>query len=622
MAVETPVTCPATVRFQLLGPVVALGPDGTPVKLGAHKQRGVLVCLLLHANTVVSTRRLVADVWGDDAPPTAVKMIHGSVSRLRSVLGPQADRLLVTRGNGYQLSIAPDALDVMRCRALLATGLGELPTDPTAAGLLFDEALALFRGTPLGELDGLPFIHAAVAEIEDMRLALVEARIDAALATGRSMEIIGQARRMADEQPLRERPHGQLMLALYRSGRQVEALQVFADFRRRLAIGEGLDPGPELARLQQKILAQDVSLLEPAVPAESSAAEPVVLPSRRQQDPVDDRPLAPRPHRSPSRSRLAFVALVAVGAATTGLLLHRNGSPAKPVTPRPATIAVTGSSAVALDAQSGRIVYDVAVGNQPRAIAFGDGMAWTSNIGDKTISQVDIAAGRVVKTYGLPAAALSLATGTGVVWMTNGFAGTVSRILVDYRQLSAPLLPEERSSGLSVIAVTPTSLWLANADHTVVELDPASLRVVATLHLARQARSIAVTDEAVWSTDIADSLVERTPIATGAPAASFAVRGNARQVVSGSGAVWVTSENPDTLSRIDPGTGHVVKSYQLLGDPSAEAVADGMVWVAEGAAGTLQRFDPSGDVLPTAFNVGHPIGGLTGSDDRVWLTTD
>ena len=119
-----------TVHFQLLGPVTATNAEGQPIRLGPTKQRGVLACLLLSANTVVSTGRLVSDVWGDDAPPTAIKMIHGSISRLRSALGPAAQLLLVTSGNGYQINVRPEALDVSRCRGLLAAGLEELTTDP------------------------------------------------------------------------------------------------------------------------------------------------------------------------------------------------------------------------------------------------------------------------------------------------------------------------------------------------------------------------------------------------------------------------------------------------------------------------------------------------------------
>ena len=172
------------VRFQLLGPVTATNAEGQPIRLGPTKQRGVLACLLLSANTVVSTGRLVTDVWGDDAPPTAIKMIHGSISRLRSALGPAAQRLLVTSGSGYQINVRPEALDVSRCRGLLAAGLEELTTDPHAAVRRFDEALELFQGPPLGELADLPFSRVAIVDLEDMHLWLVEAKVDAELATG------------------------------------------------------------------------------------------------------------------------------------------------------------------------------------------------------------------------------------------------------------------------------------------------------------------------------------------------------------------------------------------------------------------------------------------------------
>ena len=423
----------------------------------------------------------------------------------------------------------------------------------------------------------------AISDLEDMHLSLVEAKVDAELALGRHAEIIGQARRLADSQPLRERPHSQLMLALYRSGRQVEALHVFTEFRRRLADAEGLDPGRELAGLQQRILEQDATLLRPAATSPQLQAErsPTTVPDEGADDRtsthIPTTPLSPL-SQDPVRSR-GDRSRRRCGPAS--VLFHPH-PPVKGAAPSLPTIAVTGNSAVALDAQSGRVVGDYPVGTHTRhAIAYGDGMAWTSNIADKTISQVDVAAGRVVKTYGLATAALSLATGPGVVWMTNGFAGSVSRILVAYRQLSSPLLPERSSVGMSAIAVTPTNLWVTSADRAAVELDPASLRSVGTLRLRRQARSITVDADALWSTDISGGVVERTSLTTGSPT-QVAVQGTGRQVVSGAGSVWVTSEKPNTLSRLDPATGRVVKQYPLLDAPTAEAVANGLVWVAEG----------------------------------------
>jgi YVTN family beta-propeller protein len=251
--------------FRILGPLEVLS-DGQPLDLGAQKQRALLALLLLDANQVVPTERAIGDLW--ELPPrTAQKALQVYVSQLRKVLGP--DRLQ-TKPPGYLLRIGPEELDLARFEQLQAEGRSH-------------EALALWRGSPLPEFAHERFAQAEIARLEELRLGCLEERIDADLAAGRQVELVAELESLVTENPLRERLRGQLMLALYRSGRQAEALEVYDDGRRRLAEELGLDPGRALHELHGAILRRDEVLDAPSssqvspapVGREESATAPV-----------------------------------------------------------------------------------------------------------------------------------------------------------------------------------------------------------------------------------------------------------------------------------------------------------------------------------------------------------
>ena len=243
-------------EFRLLGPLEVVERD-RPLVLGGRKQRSLLAVLLLHANDVVSTERLIDELWGESPPATVAKSVQVYVSRLRKQLG--ADRLL-TRTPGYVLRVAESELDVA-CFERLVAEAGS--ADPATAAQKLREALALWRGPPLSDLAYEPSAQAAIARLEELRLAALEQRIDAELATGRHAELAGELDALVSEHPLRERVRGQLMLALYRSGRQAEALDAFRHARESLVDALGIEPDPTLQRLQASILRQDASLDPP-----------------------------------------------------------------------------------------------------------------------------------------------------------------------------------------------------------------------------------------------------------------------------------------------------------------------------------------------------------------------
>lgn len=262
--------------FKILGPLEAHD-RGRQLALGGPKQRAVLALLLLHANEVVSSDRLIPEVWGEARLEGASKALQITVSRLRRALHPgrspgQSSDLLVTRPPGYALQLERDQLDLLRFEDEVSAGAHALANgDPRRAARALAGALAQWRGPPLSDLSYEPFLQSELARLEELRARAVEKRVAADLELGRHAELIAELQELVHHHPLRERLRGHLMLALYRSGRQVDALDVFQDARRALTDELGIEPSRELRELQQHILRQDHALdrhQERAAPAE------------------------------------------------------------------------------------------------------------------------------------------------------------------------------------------------------------------------------------------------------------------------------------------------------------------------------------------------------------------
>ena len=246
-------------EFRILGPLEVVEGDRV-VALGSGKARALLAVLLLHANEVVPSERLIEELWGDAAPVTVAKSVQTYVSHLRRALhGEQgdngADGLLVTRAGGYVLRLEPGQLDLARFERLVREGRRALEVgEPEQAAESLREALALWRGPPLVDFSYEPFAQQEIARLEELRMAALEERIEADLALSRHAQLTAELETLVAAQPLRERLRGQLMLALYRCDRQVEALEVFRHGRERLVEELGLQPSPALQRLEQAIL--------------------------------------------------------------------------------------------------------------------------------------------------------------------------------------------------------------------------------------------------------------------------------------------------------------------------------------------------------------------------------
>lgn len=240
-------------EFRILGPV-EVWDDGRQLQLGGPKQRAVLALLLLDAGRVVSTDRLIDLLWGEQPPPTAATSLQNFVSQLRKLLG--AD-VLVTKPPGYRLELQPEQLDLERFRRLVEEARQRTPEERSSK---LRDALALWRGPPLADLAFEEFAQNEIGRLEEVRLAALEQLLEADLETGRHGELVGELEALVAQHPLREGLRRHLMLALYRAGRQAEALQVYHDGRRALVDELGIEPSATLQQLHGSILRQDPRL--------------------------------------------------------------------------------------------------------------------------------------------------------------------------------------------------------------------------------------------------------------------------------------------------------------------------------------------------------------------------
>jgi DNA-binding SARP family transcriptional activator len=292
------------VEFRVLGDL-EVRHHGAAIPLGPRQQRAVLAVLVLHAGETVSVDRIVDAIWGDAPPPTAPKTLHVYVSRLRKALAAAAGDAIVTRDHGYVLEVDPEQVDARVFERLLRTGREALREgDAARAAEALTAALALWRGPPLGGLANGDLEREEVARLEELHLEALESRVDADLALCRHTQVVAELELLAARHPLREGLQRRRMLALYRSGRQSEALAVYRATRQRLVAELGIEPSSSLRDLHDAILRQDPALDVAAPPAPPGPPSPAERPDRGKAP--------PRPSR---RRATAAVALAAVALA-------------------------------------------------------------------------------------------------------------------------------------------------------------------------------------------------------------------------------------------------------------------------------------------------------------------
>ena len=289
-------------RFQVLGSLEAFDGDRR-LDLGAPRQRATLAVLLLHANEIVPTDRLAEELWPNELPRTAAKGKHSYVSNLRKAFGAARDAL-ETRGSGYLLNVRPGELDLLEFEQLLARAAREEPAD---RAMTLGSALSLWRGAPLADFAYEQFVQSEAARLEELRRLAVEERIEAELALGRGPELVPALESLVAQRPLEERPRAQLMLALYRAGRQADALDAFREGKQVLDEELGLEPGEQLRELELAILRQDPAL---SVTAAAGPSSSIVAVSERPAGLALLLPLAEALARGPTERELILAQIV------------------------------------------------------------------------------------------------------------------------------------------------------------------------------------------------------------------------------------------------------------------------------------------------------------------------
>jgi DNA-binding SARP family transcriptional activator len=547
-------------EFRILGPL-EVEEEGRLLNLGGAKQRSVLAFLLLHANDVVSRDRLIDHLWGGSPPETAQTALQVHVSQLRKILGRET---IVTRAPGYSIQIGAGELDLDRFERLVDEARRQ---EPAEAATTLRAALALWRGPALEDIES-SVARPERARLEEERLAALEQRIEAELALGRHAELVPELEGLVREQPLRERLRAQLMLALYRCGRQADALEVYRSGRRLLDEELGLEPADELQRLERAILNHDPSLESPVV---AGVRRPSVAQRRRASS--------------------------------------RTEAPAPP------------DSVVVIDPQRSRVVGHVLVGRRPVAVAIGHGSVWVANADDGTVSRVHPDRHEVIRTIGIGAPAIDLAVATDAVWVANGSDGTVSRI-----DPSADAVVETIDlRGSSELVWNPTyavdadddSVWVAAGPRHVLRLDPATNEPSAIIDIGHVPVGVALGQEALWVVTTAERALRIEPH-TNTATAEVPI-GYPVALTAGKQAVWV-SDARGQVWRIDPDTATVTQTTPVGRGLVGLCATDGVVFAANNADGTVVQIDAQDGRVAGLVPVGHAPTDVASQDGTVWVS--
>lgn len=584
--------------FRLLG---HLRVNGASEEIRGLKQRTLLAFLLIHAGEVVSTDRLVDAVWDESPPPTATAIVHGYIRKLRAALA-DAPATLITRAPGYLLELDDAELDIRVFEQLADKGRDALRAgDAEAARTQLVEALALWHGDPLGDLPDTRFVTEERSRLKRRCAEATAERVDADLALGRSGELVAELEAFVREQPFQEGPRRQLMLALYRSGRQADALELYRETRRLFVNELGLEPSRSLQELEHAILRQDESL-EPT-PAWAEAPAGVI---RRQ-------------HHWP----IAVAGTLLVASAAIAAPLALSGGGRRPAKPTPANIVAT---------------IDLP---QPSCCGFGFNAAWGVGHHDDLLRKIDPRKGHVLGRWpvadfqsGVPLVA------AGSVWIPSAAGALVrfdptnpkggARIPVHGSSVAFAYLnlwETTRSHQLDRIdlhtnkiirsirlaagannwndelAIGEGAVWVAVADNaTLIRIDPQTNRIAAPITGFGSTDSgmpIAVDQNAVWVLRMVggqetlfrvdperNQIVKRIPIGASNGAAPTGT------VATGGGYVWTGNWN-NSVSKVDPRTNRVVAVYTLPDNPQNVTFADGSLWVDSYDASKVWRIDPN-----------------------------
>jgi DNA-binding SARP family transcriptional activator/streptogramin lyase len=547
--------------------------------------------LLLHANEPVSRDRLIDELWDGAPPDTAGTALQVHVSQLRKSLGRET---IVTRPPGYLVEVEPARIDSDRFARLVEEARGQ-PAEAAAA--TFREALGLWRGPVLADLDD-SVARPERGRLEQERATALEDRIEADLELGRHAQLAPELELLVREEPLRERRRAQLMLALYRSGRQAEALEVYRLGRRLLADELGLEPGDQLKQLEKGILEQDERLAAPVAPSKAPVATAVEGKRRRLG------PLA-----------LVAGALLLAGSLAAGIVLATRGSP---------SIVVRPNSVAALDAGNGKVLADIPIGGSPVAIALGAGSAWVADADHSTIARIDAKTKEVLPIGGLGSEVSDVAFGFGSLWVAGGNDGTLARI--DPRHNGTQQVDLGGTGGsvprpVFTVRAGPRAVWVTHGNE-IVRVDPLENAVAARRAVVRP-HGIGIGLGSVW-VGTEDERILRFDARSAELTTAKDVSTQTYFALVDHGSLWVVAfglgVSTPQVWRLNPGT--LVQEATIpfgKGIPYALAAGEGAIWTVDPDHGTIWRIDPSTNQATRLATVPHHPVAVAVADGIVWV---
>ena len=589
--------------FRILGPLEVCV-DDAPLRIGGPRQRALLAFLLLSANEVVSRDRLIDELFGEARPESADHALRVQLSRLRKTLGAagQQQRLLASPP-GYLLRVEWGELDLHVFEQLLDAGRQALEEgDAERAATKLRAAEKLWRGRPLADLEFEPFARVEVERLEELRLAAVEARIEAELGLGREAALVPELEALVGEHPLRERLRSQLMLALYRCSRQADALEAYRVGRSLLSQQLALEPSPRLRELEQAILRQEPSL-ELATDGPRAVATKLASASPRERPSDGGKRTVPAP--GPRRRYFVSGALALVVLAATAFTAVRFTSDAR-------TLAAAANSVGIIDPRGGGVRAVVDIRGKPQGIASGAGAAWVTDEANDLLLQIDRKG--AVERIPVGRGPTGVAVGGGEVWVVNQLDRTVFELNPRaFRRVATFRV----GNGADAIAFGHGSLWVANtSDGTISRIDPAT-GTAATIPLAGAPLGLAVGRTGVWVTTSAGQLL-LLDAGGNRVTRAISIGNGPTGVAVGGGSVWVTNTPESTVTRFDPGSGTVTK-INVGGAPQGIAYGSRAVWVANSRGGTVERIDTNGNAI-RSLHVGNEPAGVAVGSGRVWTT--
>jgi YVTN family beta-propeller protein len=595
---------PQRPEFRVLGPLQVLV-AGRERPVPGDKLQALLARLLLEPNRAIPTDRLIDDLWGERAPATARQSLHTHVARLRRVLVTEgvASSPLEYDGRGYVLHVEEDQLDSARFRALLARARDERRRGRAAAAReLYAQALALWRGPALEGVE-LARAEAERAELEGLRLAALEERIDADLELGRHEQLVPELERLVHDDPLRERSRAQLMLALYAAGRQADALAAYQDARR--ALDElGLVPGPALRELERSILTQDPQLA--TAPPRGVAA----------------------PRRRVLRILAAAVAAAVLLAVAGAIVLDDQDAP---VAARAGPPEVFPNQLVEIDPATSRVLSATTVGQGPDSIAATPGALWVANVEDRTVSRVGLRDKEVRTVGGVPVAHNLVSALNGDVWLSSFEEPYVTLIapggelLTGAHDVAGAPRRVRLPGSAEGLAVGGGYLWITSPSDsggrdTVSRIDLRTRRVVSSVPVGHVPAFVTFGYGSAWVANYDGESVSVIRPGSEKPE-TIPVEGGPLGLAAGEGAIWVVAYWLQELVRIDPETRRVVERVPVGEGPLAVAVGAGAVWVTNRDSRTLSKVDPATNRVSRTIRLGASPYGVHFAHGRVWVTT-